>query len=177
MVSQLGGLHDVCPGFVHREVRHDIFGEPSIHLLAFSDEYGAAPAPARMPLCSTGHAPWPQPQGAVRCSVPSCAGSARVLCELAVIGQVTPPLAFQTAGGLLLAFLCVYVFLTDDQTVCEYLVRNISSRSDENDVTACLVAHSPVCWLDPARTEYGAIWQSIILFHLVDLHLLVWLEV
>ena len=86
VVCRLRGLHDVCPGLIHQEIQHGILSKPSVHLVAFLDEYGTTPAPTCMTLYPTRYTPWLRAWGAVCRPMSTCTGPARVLGELAVIG-------------------------------------------------------------------------------------------
>ena len=69
---------------------------------------------------------------------------------------MVPPLTFQTAGGLLLAFFGVNSLLADQQAVGEDLVGDFSGGGDKDDVTARLLTGPSIWGLDPTRTQQGA---------------------
>ena len=74
----------------------------------------------------------------------------------AVVGQMIPPLAFQTVGGLLLALFSRNPFLADQQAVGEDLVGDFVGRGDKDDMATHLLMGPSVWGLDPMRTQEGA---------------------
>ena len=69
---------------------------------------------------------------------------------------MVPPLAFQTTGGLLLAFLGINSLLADQQAIGENLVGNFGGGGDKDDMTTCLLM-GPLIWgLDPTCMQQGA---------------------
>ena len=144
------------PGLVRREVWHCILGESAIHLIALVVEGRAEPAPAGMPFSPAGHAPQSCPQTAACSLVAPHTHPTHVKVLCAVVRQMVPPLAFQTAGGLLLAFFSVNSLLADQQAIGEDLVGNFGGRGDKDNVTARLLMGPSIWGLDPTRTQQGA---------------------
>ena len=146
----------MCPGLVRREVWHCVLGELAVQLIALAVEGREEPAPTGMPFCPAGHAPQLHPR-ATACSLvaphthPAC-----VEVLHAVVGQMVPPLAFQTMGGLLLAFFGVNSLLADQQAIGEDLVGDFGSRGDKDDVTARLLTGPSIWGLDPMCAQQGA---------------------
>ena len=147
---------DVRPGLVHQEIWHCVLGESAIHLIAFVVEDRAEPAPTCMPFRSAGHTPQLCPWTAACSLVAPHASPTHVKVLHTVVGQMIPPLAFQTTGGLLLALFGVNSFLADQQAVGEDLVGDFGGGGDKDDVTACLLTGPSVWGLDPACSQQGA---------------------
>ena len=144
------------PGLVCWEVWHCVLGESAIHLIALAVEGRAEPAPAGMPFSPAGHAPQLCPRAAACSLVAPRARPAHVEVLCAVVRQMVPPLAFQTAGGLLLAFFGVNSLLADQQAVGEDLVGDFGGRGNKDDVTARLLTGPSIWGLDPVHVQLGA---------------------
>ena len=90
---------------------------------------------------------------------------------------MVPPLALQAAGGLLFTLLSIYPFLTDQETVSKYLVGDLSSGGNEDDMATCLVAGPLVHGLDPSCAKQRTGRQVVILLYPAYFHLLLQLKV
>src|SRR6266481_1795780 len=118
-------LYHVGPRLVRREVGHLVLSEPSIHVFALTHESWTEPVPTGVSRHLAGHAPWALSVGAVRRAMPACTHSTCVVLLRAVVGQVSPSMAFQAPCGFLLALLCVHMLLANDQTAGQYLVSSV----------------------------------------------------
>ena len=145
----------MCPGLVHREVWHRVFGELAVQLIALAVEDRAEPAPTSMPFHPARHTPQLPPRAAACCLVVPHTCLTCVKSLHAAVGQVVPPLAFQAAGGLL-AFFSVNPLLADQQAIGKNLVGDFGGGGDEDDVTTHLLTVPSIWGRDPMRAQQGA---------------------
>ena len=114
-----------------------------------------------MPFHLAGHTAWP----VVVVAVGSLMVAHAHPTLLTVVRHVPPTMAFQASGGLFLAFLSVYSFLTDDMVISKYHVSILWPGHDCKYVPTHLVRSPTICWFDPMGPQNCLAGQPV---HLLD---------
>src|SRR6266481_5258608 len=115
----------MSPGLIRQEVQHLILSKPGIHIFTLTHKGWTVPVPASMSCHLAGHAPWMLSVGAVWHAVPTCTCSTHVVRLRAVVGQMSPSVAFQALCGLFFALLCINALLEDNQAISQCLVSSV----------------------------------------------------
>ena len=88
-------------------------------------------------------------------------GATGVMLLGAVGSQMVPTLALEAPEWFFLAFLSVYLFVTDKQTVSECIIGRLRGEEGEDSMPAYLQRNTMGHWLDPPGPCDVALLQPI----------------